>query len=614
MHTTLRRRLLLVIAPAFLLLALTGGVGAWLLILLGQRSSAILRENYNSVRAMDQLLFALHQIDESYRLALAGREEQARTIMLSASGEFQKQIIIEENNITIVPQEQQLVDLLTQTAAEYRKLGDQFFGLPPSSTDRPVIYSKLALLQQKLTSIAQQIHDLNETHMQHASRDAQQTAQQSIIGFSIGLLIALAALLAALWWLDRTVVVPIRSVRDAAQSIGSGQLHLMVPVHSHDEIGELAQEFNAMTSKLRVYKQSDMEALRRAQQTRQATIDSFPDPIIVLDPSGYVESANPAAQQLFGIVTPRVGQQGEKWNAPEPLQAFLDQFLLQKQNLESNSFEQVITFRFQNEERAYLPQARLISSPDGEYLGAAIVLSDVTRFRLLDKFKTDWVATVSHELKTPLTSVRLAVHVLLEEAVGPLEPKQIELLLEARENTERLFKLIEQLLALARLEDGRELLEIESIDPRQLLQRAIDDAYTRAEDKRIELKLEIADSVRSIKVDTVRLGRALANLVDNAITYTLSGGSITLGAKQRNDHTITLFVRDTGIGIPAEYLPHIFDRFFRIPGRDQSPGTGLGLAIVKEIIEAHEGTIRCISKEQQGTTFEIDLPVAGDLT
>lgn len=607
MPTTLRRRVLLVIAPAFLLLALTGGFGAWLLILLGQRSSAILRENYDSVRAMDRLLYALHQIDESHRLALAGQEEPARNINQSAWEEYQKQYTMEESNITILPQEQELFTRLQQATTEYRQLNGQFF----ASSDRAVVYAKLFALHQQLNSIAQQIHDLNETHMQDTSRDAQQTATRSIIGFSIGLLISLIALLTALWWLDRTVVVPIRNVRDAAKSIGSGQLHLMVPVHSHDEIGELAEEFNAMTSKLRVYKQSDMEALRRAQQTRQATIDSFPDPIIVLDPSGHVESANPAAQQLFGFTTPAIGQTGEKWNAPESVQGFIEQALVQKQNLESNSFEEVITFRFQNEERAYLPQARRINSPEGEYLGAAIVLSDVTRFRLLDKFKTDWVATVSHELKTPLTSVRLAVHVLLEEIVGPLEPKQVELLLEARENTERLFKLIEQLLALAKLEEGRALLELQPVEPRVLLQSALDDAHARAEDKRIDLKLEVAETLPAIEVDAMRLGRALANLVDNAITYTPSGGSITLGATQRSDHIITLFVRDTGIGIPAEYQPYIFDRFFRVPGRDESPGTGLGLAIVQEIVQAHEGTIRCISIAQQGTTFEIDLPVAG---
>jgi NtrC-family two-component system sensor histidine kinase KinB len=351
MPTTLRRRVLLVIAPAFLLLALTGGFGAWLLILLGQRSGAILRENYNSVRAMDRLLFALHQIDESHRLTLAGKNE-ARNINQSAWEEYQKQYTIEENNITIIPKEQELFTKLQQATTEYRQLNEKFF----ASSERAAVYSKLILVHQQLNSIAQQIHDLNETHMQDASRDAQQTAQRSIVGFSIGLLVSLVALLSALWWLDRTVVVPIRSVRDAAKSIGSGQLHLMVPVHSHDEIGELAQEFNAMTSKLRVYKQSDMEALRRAQQTRQATIDSFPDPIIVLDPAGHVESANPAAQQLFGFTTSAVGQTVEKWNAPESMQGLIEQALVQKQNLESNSFEEVITFRFQNEERAYLPR------------------------------------------------------------------------------------------------------------------------------------------------------------------------------------------------------------------------------------------------------------------
>src|SRR6202007_3049553 len=116
------------------------------------------------------------------------------------------------------------------------------------------------------------------------------------------------------------------------------------------------------------------------------------------------------------------------------------------------SFDQAVTFRLAGEDRAYLPQVRPIRDPAGDTLGAAVVLADVTRFRVLDQFKTDLVATVSHELKTPLTSVRLAVHVLLEEAVAPLTPKQAELLIAARENSERLLAIIEQLLSLARLQ------------------------------------------------------------------------------------------------------------------------------------------------------------------
>ncbi|HQR44161.1 MAG TPA: HAMP domain-containing protein, partial [Gemmatales bacterium] len=360
-------------------------------MLLGQRSSAILRENYDSVRAMTRLLHALDQINEAHHRADRGVTDDIRTLHQQAWVEFNQQLVIEKNNITILPKEQQLVDLLNSAADRYHQASIKFLANPQQP-----LHATLLQQHAEVVSLAQQIHDLNETQMQLASQAAQTTARQAILGFSIGFLVVLLSVLLALWWMDRTVVVPLKAMRDAARSIGQGELQSVVPTLSHDEIGELASEFNAMTRKLRGYKQSDLESLRRAQQTRQATIDSFPDPVIVLDPQGGLESANPAAQQLFGITSPSPGVTGPRWLPPEQLQTMVENARTERHNIESTSFREVLTFRFSNEERAYLPQIRRIESPEHEYLGTAVVLNDVTRFRLLDKFKTDWVATVSH--------------------------------------------------------------------------------------------------------------------------------------------------------------------------------------------------------------------------
>jgi len=279
-----------------------------------------------------------------------------------------------------------------------------------------------------------------------------------------------------------------------------------------------------------------------------------------------------------------------------------------QQPVVKQTFDQAVTFRLDTEDRVYLPQVRPIRASEGELLGAAVVLHDITQFRLLDRLKSDWVATVSHELKTPLTSVRLAVHVLLEEVVGPLEPKQVELLVEARLNTERLLKLIDHLLSLARLEDGREQLDLRPVEPVALLRAAAEEAASRAEDKRIEIVIEDAPGLPAVAADPVRLGRALNNLLNNAITHTESGGKVVLSTKMNDDSRVRLTVSDTGIGIPPEHLPHIFDRFFRVPGREGTPGTGLGLAIVREIVVAHDGEITCESDLGRGTTFHITLP------
>jgi NtrC-family two-component system sensor histidine kinase KinB len=562
----LRQRILLTVAPLVLLLAGLGTTGAVLLVRLGQRSDAILRENYDSVRAMTRLRFA---------------------VLANDWPEIETQFLIEKNNITILPDEPRLVEELRVALDRYRVDAHH---------------------RGEVLRLADAIRDLNENQMQQASEEARRTARVSAVGFGVGVALSVLAALAAAWWLQRTLLEPIRSVTEAATAIGSGQLHLMVPVQSHDEVGQLAEAFNAMMAKLRAYRQTDTERLLRARQTGQATIDSFPDPVVVIDMLGCVEIANPTAQRLLGVHAPRDGEQRLVWTPPESLRQAVEDAMRHQQPVVKQTFDQAVTFRLDTEDRVYLPQVRPIRASEGELLGAAVVLHDITQFRLLDRLKSDWVATVSHELKTPLTSVRLAVHVLLEEVVGPLEPKQVELLVEARLNTERLLKLIDHLLSLARLEDGREQLDLRPVEPVALLRAAAEEAASRAEDKRIEIVIEDAPGLPAVAADPVRLGRALNNLLNNAITHTESGGKVVLSTKMNDDSRVRLTVSDTGIGIPPEHLPHIFDRFFRVPGREGTPGTGLGLAIVREIVVAHDGEITCESDLGRGTTFHITLP------
>jgi signal transduction histidine kinase len=616
MTPSLRRRILLTVAPLLLLLAGIGGAGIVLLARLGQRGDAILRENYDSVRAMDRLSAAAQRIDAAFRFALAGREDEARAAYRAGWTVVDEQMAVEGANLTIYPDEPTLFAELQHLTTYYRERGDQFFAAPADGSVRPGYYAgmygnrSLEDAYREVERVARAIHDLNENQMQRASRDARDTARTSVALFAAGL--AVAALIAplAVWWLQRTILGPIRAVTEAATAIGGGQLHLIVPVTGRDEVGRLAEAFNAMTAKLRAYRQTNTERLLRARETGQATIDSFADPVVVIDTLGRIESANPAAQRVLGVRPPPDGAPREPWVPPEALRSAVADALRQQRPVLAETFDRAVTFRLDGEDRVYLPQLRPIRSPTGEPLGAAVVLNDVTRFRLLDRLKSDWVATVSHELKTPLTSVRLAVHVLLEEVVGPLEPKQVELLVEARESTERLLKLIEHLLSLARLEDGREQLDLRPADPAELLRAAAEDVAARAEDKRIGVVVDAAPSLPSISVDSVRLGRALNNLLDNAVTYTAPGGTVTLAAAPTADGRVRVSVGDTGIGIPPEHLPHVFDRFFRVPGRDGTPGTGLGLAIVREVVAVHGGEIRCESEPGRGTTFHITLPAA----
>jgi two-component system, NtrC family, sensor histidine kinase KinB len=328
-----------------------------------------------------------------------------------------------------------------------------------------------------------------------------------------------------------------------------------------------------------------------------------------VDPEGRVELANPAARRVLGV-EPAASAEA-RWQPPEALRRPLADAIQTQRPFLTESFDQVMTFHHDGADRAFLPQVRPIQDRYGGMLGAAVVLDDVTKFRLLDRLKTDLVATVSHELKTPLTSIRLAVHVLLEEAVGPLEPKQVELLVDARENAERLLRMIESLLALARLEDATRRLDLRPEQPEKLLRAAAEDIAARAVDKRVEVKVEAATGLPQVGVDRERFDHALANLLDNALTFTEPGGRVKLSAAAAEVGGVRLSIADTGVGIPPDALPHVFDKFYRAPGRERTAGTGLGLAIVREIVLAHGGTITCESTPGRGTTFHITLPAWG---
>ncbi len=615
---SLRARVFLTLALLLFLLAVLGGAGVVLLHRLGGRIDAILRENYDSVRAMERLNEAAERIDSAFRLALAGQkqEEGAHDLYDANWRLYREQLGIEKKNITILPEEERLVKELDRLTDSYAELGDRFFRRPAGDPARKTDYSGtdgrpgLEGLFQEIKQISGDILRLNQKNMEDANQDAKVTARVSIIALGAGLAAASVLALLLAWQLVHSVLHPLREVTRAAQTLGTGQFDFTVPVHGNDEIGQLAQTFNTMTERLRALRHSNLQQLLRAQQTGQATVDSFPDPILVVDPEGRVELANLAARQVLGVAPPGEGGiVGPLWIPPEPLRQPLAKALREQRPSLTESFDQVWFLRLGGEDRAFLPQVRPIRDARGETLGAAVVLSDVTRFRLLDQLKTNLVATASHELKTPLSGLRLAVHLLLEENVGPLTAKQTELLLDARDNAERLLSLIEHFLVLARLEHGAEALRLEREDPTALLRTAADNVASRARDKRIALTVDEDGAVPPVAADAVRLGYALNNLLDNALTYTAPGGKVTLFARAVGDDKVQISVADTGVGIPAEHLPHVFEKFFRVPNTVHPPGTGLGLAIVREIVLAHDGLVTCESEPGKGTVFHLTLPV-----
>jgi NtrC-family two-component system sensor histidine kinase KinB len=605
MFRTLRSRLLIGIAP---LLAVMVGLGLWAVVMfyrLGGNIDVILRENYKSVRASQSMKEALERMDSALLFAIGGQEEQARSQFREFRPEFETSLAIERDNIT-VPGEQQLADDLTSLFGVYTEMSDRYFALPSTDVEgrTRLYFTQLLPTFNKIKDRADSILNINQRNMEEMDQRARHASSMSIRWMVAALIGSgvIATLIALL--LSRSILEPIRAVTYAARAMARGDLEQVVPVPSRDELGELADAFNAMARRIREFQQAGTARLLRAQKTAQATIDSFPDPIVVVDLHSSVERANPSARRLLGV-TPVEGD-SVRWTPPNGIGTQLTEVLNGHEDYRPTGFENAITLREDGQERYFLPKLLAIRDEHEGLLGAAVVLADVTRFRLLDQLKSDMVATVSHELKTPLTSIQMAVYLLLEEVVGPLVPKQVELLMAARQDSERLLAMVNDLLDLTRIEQGRVRLDLQSFEPSELIAGVVQRFNERTQDAGITVETEIAPGLPPVRVDPSRIAHVFDNLVGNAIEHTDRGGVIRLKAVG-DKGTIHFSVEDNGEGIAAEHLPHVFDRFYRVPGTRFTQGAGLGLAIAREIAVAHGGQLDVESMPGRGTTFTLTL-------
>jgi signal transduction histidine kinase len=235
-----------------------------------------------------------------------------------------------------------------------------------------------------------------------------------------------------------------------------------------------------------------------------------------------------------------------------------------------------------------------------------LVLQDVTQLRQQEEMKKGVISTVSHQLKTPLTSIRMAIHLLLEEKIGTLTEKQVELLVAAREDSDRLHSILNNLLDISRIEYGKAQIEFRAVPPHSMISEAVEPFRRAAQDQGVSLTVEIPGDLPEVQADTTRINHVFGNLLSNALKYTPPGGKIILSAKA-DEERVKFSVSDTGRGIPSKYLPRIFEQFFRVPDQGAETGAGLGLAIVKEIVEAHGGTVDVESQEGKGATFTFTL-------
>ncbi len=403
----------------------------------------------------------------------------------------------------------------------------------------------------------------------------------------------LAVFLAA--WISGYTSRPIQQLTQAVRQVTSGDLTDRPIPTTLDEVGQLTQAFNSMTSRL----QEQFSMLETERGKLAAVLEKMTDSVLIVDEQGDIQLINPAAEQIFGLTSRQaIGQPLIKMLRNHQIYA-LWQDCQKKGTVQQASIDLNNRISLQG-----------LATPLGQALpgGTLLLFQDVTRQRQIEAMRRDFISNVSHELRTPLAAIKALTETLRD---GALEDPSAAPRFLGRMETEvdALSLMVTELLELSRIESGRVPLEMKPTRPMDILSPAYERLSLQAERAGLTLETACPDSLPLVLADAARVQQAVVNLVHNAIKFTPAGGQVVVGAEP-DEKAVRFWVRDSGIGIPAEELTRIFERFYKVDRARSSSGTGLGLAIARHMVEAHGGKIWAVSEPGQGSTFFFTLPLA----
>ncbi len=569
---------------------------------LGQSIDVILRENYRSVIACQQMKESLERIDSGVLFELLGYETEGAQLITANTLTFEKALEAEAANITMSG-ERDALQQLEQCYVKYKEVLQKVRDTRETRDQRSSTYFAVFLpLFYEVKDTADTILQMNQQNMSGANEQARQQAARTRQQMYLLLLSGSVMAVAFTFFTGRWILNPLKQLILSANDIRKGNLDLVVKSDSRDEIGQLSQAFDDMAASLREFRRSDRSKMRRIQHATQHTFNSLPDAIAIVDAEGLIEVATALAGEAFGL---KPGKTLKEIAHPWMTALFESALRTSRPNEGKDEFAVVQCF-VRGTERFFRPKALPILDAESQATGVTLLFEDVTQLRQQDELKRGLVSTVSHQLKTPLTSIRMALYLLLDEKVGSLTAKQEELLLAAREDSDRLHGIIEDLLDIGRIQSGRAQMEFQACDPRQLAHVVIAQFTAAAQDKGIFLDESISSDLPAVWADTTRVSHVFANLLSNALNYTPIAGRVTVTA-HADEQWVHFSVSDTGAGIPVEYQADVFQPFFRVPGQGGNTGAGLGLAIAKEIVEAHGGSIHLRGEEGKGSEFIFSL-------
>jgi NtrC-family two-component system sensor histidine kinase KinB len=591
----LRTKLLLAQAPVLVALVVIVVAAVYIAHRLGDAPGSILRENFRSFDAGRGMLVAIDAIDRDVVAPTLREPGEARRTIAEQRAAFERELELQRNNVT----EEGELEANQRLEAAWQA----YVAGIPSTADRVALEGhahRAYALRRTVDAILQ----LNRDAMRDKSRAVEQDAERLATRLVATAVAALAlALVVTGAWLRR-LLSPLRTMEHAVRRVGAGDFEARLEIAGDDEVASLGRSFDDMARRLDDYRKSSLGELLHANSRLESVMDSLADAVIVYDLAGAVVGHNRVAEELLGahgLELPRLAE-----GLAEAVEGAVARVRADGEAWAPTSLHDAVEVQGPRGPCWVMVGATPVRAPSGAMEGVTVALRDVTKTRRMEGFRADLVAAAAHELKTPLTSLHMAVHLCLEGAAGPLSERQLDLLHGARQDCQRLESVVEELLEMAKLESGSARLEPQAVPVRELVADAIARHEGEARRQGVTLEAVPSDASPTVSVDPERIRHVFDNVIENAIKYGGEGGRVRIEVQEQPDG-VRVLVDDAGPGIPEDMRERVFAKFVRVPGTAKR-GSGLGLNIVRDVVAAHGGTIGIEASPLGGARVWFVLP------
>jgi signal transduction histidine kinase/HAMP domain-containing protein len=616
-----RLRLRFVVAAGLLVLT-TVTASVWTFFALTRLSGIVtdtVQQSESVTAVTSRLAGALEREDDAVLLILAG--DDRGTQVLARERTVVDRAVADLFQVLGPDDERELANPLRAELQAYRQASDAVVSVASEREALVEYHQKANPVLRRGVALTTRIRDRHFALAREAvggARDEAAAARRAV------LLITLAALVIAVavaWHLTRTVVGPLRRLTDGANAIRSGNFSERINVSSRDELGELAGAFNQMAEDLAEFRRTNVSEVVRAKNTLEATLEALPDAVVLLDGTGRIQSMNRAAVTTLASAGVHDPQRLEDLRIEGlDLNAVVRAVSTGTDVVNPPDLTQTIRVERDGTVQRLLPRVVPVSALNPHQRGVILLLYEVTDLVRLDEMRSELVAVASHELQTPLTTLRMTLH-MLKEASDTLPERQRQLVDTSLIGVDQLTSTVHEFLDLTRIEAGQLRLNLEPVQAAAVVAEAIVRVEGQAAAQGILVTNQIDAGLPHLVADPLRLRAVFDNILSNALKYTPRGGTVTLesgvaAAANGQAEAVSISITDTGPGIPAAYHSRVFDKFFRLEhhhaeARPGARGAGIGLYMCKQIVELHGGTITCgAGLEGSGTRITVTLPAA----